>query len=290
MRRATSSLQRPDTRAGRSRLIQSLLLFCLLGFELLVAGGCAARVEGGDGGVGAERAEGLVDTVWFARFTMQEGGLGYVSVTEDGEVLAVEGIGYPGELIEDAGQVRTGAISPALRDRLFRIAADEAVYAARVEGEGELLFYEGVLLRIGSRLRGSVRSADLVPWAGLPEEAREVLGAAVASSGTLPSDVEIRQLISAEEVAPDRAEGIRSDPRGYYRFVTLSRGELEATSVLARALALPGLLVAVSNAGEASRIQAWLEQSNPDRVGSYFFLEAPDGTSYQVHTMQVGSS
>ncbi|MFQ5945823.1 MAG: hypothetical protein ACE5NC_06160, partial [Anaerolineae bacterium] len=283
MRPATSSSHRTNTPAWRSLGMQGFLLSCLLAVALFAAGGCA---DSGDGrGEGAE-----ADAVWFARYTMQAGGLGYVGVTEDGTVLVVEGIGHPGDTLQDPNQVRTGSIEAGLRDRLFRIASDDAVYAARVEGPGELLFYEGVLLRIGSRLGGTMRAADLVPMSDLPQEAREILGEVVAWSRSLLPDPEVRLLLSAEAVAPDRAEGIRSDPRDFYSFVALGGTDLQAAPALAHALDLPGLLVAVPDAAEGSQIQAWQERSNPDGVGSYFFLETSDGIVYQIHTLWVGPS
>ena len=258
------------------------VIFTLVGCTLSPGG------TAGEDRLSAGPADSEPDVVWFSRYTMQEGGLEYVAVDQEGLTLYVSRMGQPEAHSGAVAAPRTGRLGTGLRDRLFQAAAENAVYATRVEGPGEILFYPGVLLRIGSRLGSVQRGADQVPFLDLPHEIRRVLDEVSERAEALPPDPDVGLLISAELLDPDRAQGIRTDPRGFYRFVALLGTDLESAPALTRALDLAGLLVVVPDADEVFQIDAWLDRSNPDRVGSYFFLETSDGVVYQVHVLRVG--
>lgn len=215
------------------------------------------------------------DAVWISVL-----GDRFLDVQHDGQIFMVKG--FPNRA---ALEVRAGPIPDALIQRAFRILTSPAIVNARDTEPGEEIFSDSFWVSVGMVIKGTVTFSQ--PWGyteelkDYPAEFQQLLVELTASAENLPIASEIKAIIVADGVDPERRRSIQDDPRKFYAFVELDDAALRQIPTLERAIGMPHRLLPVKDDSELDRIVAYFGESNPQSVGRSLFLTV-NGQSYQI--------
>lgn len=209
--------------------------------------------------------------VWIEYFRWEDSAHNYVYIPIQGEAHYISfNSDYKRILL-----LRSGRFSEEVVSALFSIIQQEDFFVLRGCVEGELLFYEGTLVKVVVKSKGETNMA-FGPICDFPDQFGEAVDAIREEIDVLPAEETGSSFIVAEVVEKDRARSI--ERRGKYRFVTVDNYTLEQQPFLREAIGSPGRFIAIPESTE-STIKDYQEQS---QSGSSFFIALSRERFFQV--------
>ena len=221
-----------------------------------------------------------IDALWISTSFFQKTDKLYLDLGRNGEFLFKKHL-------QGKTELRFGNLTENVVNKAFKILDTRGVLNAKDSGEGEPLFSQSEWIRVGMVINGKLKFSQSAPIEDFPLDFQQLLKELKQSAEKQPVAQNIKAFLTAENVDSQRAQSIKSDPRKFFNFISVSEEELNTAPAIKNAIGALGRQVPVRNTSELQKIEEYIKLSNLKSASKEFFITvAKDSFQLQLLLIQ----